>query len=296
MKDKDEEPAPTPVSPEGRVVRVEAENGVAACVTIAGVVAPYRLGQDPPDVIEVVFPAGRAGSPSAVRTTPLAGPAPGSAESFAESPAGPFARPFARPFSEPFAEPLDGSRRERLRERPLVLGALAIAAVGLVAALAWLLWPQTAATAQPGPVSTASSSAQPPLADGLLPPLSSSTPTARTTPPARSASPSTTPAASAAPLLSPEPTSPAPTSSSSAGPSTATIPPAVPRTLRAGDSGPDVTELQQVLFEQGFTYVSPTGVYDDATVQGVTQAQHDRGLACDPVGVYGPCTRAALAS
>src|SRR5882757_9974985 len=131
MKDKDEEPAPAPGSPEGRVVRVEAENGVATCVTIAGVVAPYRLGEDPPDVIEVVFPAGCAGSssaPPAVRTMPPAGAVTGSS-ALAASPTG----LFTTPSSEPFAEPPDGFRREWLRERPLVLGALAIAAVALAA-------------------------------------------------------------------------------------------------------------------------------------------------------------------
>ena len=74
-------------------------------------------------------------------------------------------------------------------------------------------------------------------------------------------------------------------------------PPATgPRTLRAADAGPDVRELQQLLFAQGFTYVRVTGVYDAATVRGVTELQQDRGLTCDPRGVYGPCTRAALTS
>jgi peptidoglycan hydrolase-like protein with peptidoglycan-binding domain len=55
-----------------------------------------------------------------------------------------------------------------------------------------------------------------------------------------------------------------------------------------------VTALQQLLFDQGFTYVSTTGVYDGATVRGVTQLQQNRGVTGDPVGVYGPRTRAAL--
>ncbi|MFC5907214.1 peptidoglycan-binding domain-containing protein, partial [Streptacidiphilus monticola] len=65
-------------------------------------------------------------------------------------------------------------------------------------------------------------------------------------------------------------------------------------TLRAGDSGPDVARLQQLLFQQGFTYVRITGVYDKATVRGVRQFQRDRSLTADPYGVYGPATRAAL--
>jgi len=67
-----------------------------------------------------------------------------------------------------------------------------------------------------------------------------------------------------------------------------------PNTLRAGDQGPEVTTLQRLLFQQGFTYVDTTGIFDEATTRGVAQLQRDRSLSCDPPGVYGPCTRAAL--
>ncbi|MEY9846951.1 peptidoglycan-binding protein [Streptacidiphilus sp. MAP5-3] len=70
--------------------------------------------------------------------------------------------------------------------------------------------------------------------------------------------------------------------------------PSADGTLRPGDTGPAVTHLQQLLFEQGFTYVSTTGVYDAATTRGVTQLQQDRDLTGDPPGVYGPATRASL--
>jgi peptidoglycan hydrolase-like protein with peptidoglycan-binding domain len=65
-------------------------------------------------------------------------------------------------------------------------------------------------------------------------------------------------------------------------------------TLRPGDRGPAVARLQQLLFDQGFTYVAVTGVYDDATTRGVTQLQQNRGLTADPPGVYGPQSRASL--
>ncbi|MFH8254181.1 peptidoglycan-binding protein [Streptomyces roseolus] len=55
-----------------------------------------------------------------------------------------------------------------------------------------------------------------------------------------------------------------------------------------------MTRLQQLLFGQGFTYVTLTGTYDEATRRGVTQLQNDRGLSADPEGVYGPATRASL--
>ncbi|MFD8020203.1 peptidoglycan-binding protein [Streptomyces lavendulae] len=65
-------------------------------------------------------------------------------------------------------------------------------------------------------------------------------------------------------------------------------------TLRPGDSGPEVSELQERLYGQGFTYVSQTGVYDEQTRRGVAQLQRDRDIKGDPRGIYGPATRAAF--
>ncbi|MFE2283398.1 peptidoglycan-binding protein [Streptomyces sp. NPDC059443] len=73
-------------------------------------------------------------------------------------------------------------------------------------------------------------------------------------------------------------------------------PPAVPGTLRPGDSGPEVRTLQGRLYAQGFTYVSVTGVYDEQTRRGVTQLQQNRSIKGDPLGIYGPSTRAAFES
>ncbi|WP_380516585.1 peptidoglycan-binding domain-containing protein [Streptacidiphilus alkalitolerans] len=71
-------------------------------------------------------------------------------------------------------------------------------------------------------------------------------------------------------------------------------PAAGPAVLRAGDSGAAVADLQRRLFNQGFTYVAVTGVYDGNTTRGVTQLQQNRGITGDPAGVYGPHTRASL--
>lgn len=65
-------------------------------------------------------------------------------------------------------------------------------------------------------------------------------------------------------------------------------------TLRPGDRGPAVRELQERLFGQGFTYVEVTGVYDERTRRGVAQLQRDRDIDGDPQGVYGPATRAVF--
>ncbi|MEU6760848.1 peptidoglycan-binding protein, partial [Streptomyces sp. NPDC046685] len=99
----------------------------------------------------------------------------------------------------------------------------------------------------------------------------------------RSGTPSASPTASGTPATpSPKPSTPA------ARPSAAFT------TLRMGDRGPEVRALQEMLYAQGFTYVSVTGVYDSQTKRGVSQLQRDRSIKGDPPGVYGPATQAAL--
>ncbi|MEV5018013.1 peptidoglycan-binding domain-containing protein [Streptomyces sp. NPDC053780] len=61
-----------------------------------------------------------------------------------------------------------------------------------------------------------------------------------------------------------------------------------------GDRGAAVTHLQVLLFDQGKTYVSTTGVYDSATVRAVREIQREHGITGDRPGYYGPATRAAL--
>ncbi|MFG1806862.1 peptidoglycan-binding protein [Streptomyces sp. NPDC049040] len=176
-------------------------------------------------------------------------------------------RPVARGGMEPpdvIDVPLPGARRP-WRERPLLLCSLAVAGVSLAAVIGWQLWPQ---------------SHHAPLAEKLG-------------------------AAPVAPRLGAPaatgPSAPAPRRIKTADPSPPRrtppeVPAAGPRVLLAGSRGPDVTELQRLLFDQGFIHVSQTGVFDAATVRGVRQLQSDRGLICDPPGVYGICTRAALTS
>ncbi|MFD6888581.1 peptidoglycan-binding protein [Streptomyces sp. NPDC059957] len=65
-------------------------------------------------------------------------------------------------------------------------------------------------------------------------------------------------------------------------------------TLSPGDRGAKVRALQERLHAQGFTYVSVTGVYDEQTRRGVMQLQQNRSIEGDPLGIYGPATRAAF--
>ncbi|SEP63012.1 peptidoglycan-binding domain-containing protein [Streptomyces radiopugnans] len=139
-----------------------------------------------------------------------------------------------------------------------------------------------------------------------------------------SASPSTTaspsPSASASPSQSRTPSSsPTPSRTAEAPTSTAPAPPPAPttpdwddrdggwdgdgdgdgrpRTLREGDSGPEVAELQYRLASVG-TYDAREhgldGVYDGEVTDGVSTFQTWYGVRGDPEGVYGPHTRRAL--
>ncbi|MGR4879634.1 peptidoglycan-binding protein [Streptomyces sp. LARHCF249] len=109
---------------------------------------------------------------------------------------------------------------------------------------------------------------------------------------ARSGAPSAKASGSASPTAS------APAAGQSTKPPAPSTPAArlsVPAaTLRMGDRGPEVRALQELLYGQGFTYVSVTGVYDGQTKRGVSQLQRDRDIKGDPAGVYGPATQAAL--
>ncbi|MBT2480593.1 peptidoglycan-binding protein [Streptomyces sp. ISL-94] len=125
--------------------------------------------------------------------------------------------------------------------------------------------------------------------DLSVPALPARSPDGATSAPAaaRSAAPGSSAASGPAASQSAKPT-PSPSAS------TARPTPGAGGTLRPGDRGPEVSDLQARLFGQGFTYVSVTGVYDGQTRRGVAQLQSDRGITGDPKGVYGPATRAAF--
>lgn len=247
--------------------------------------APHGSGKEPPDVIEVVFPA--EGPPGVTRSpragaTPAPRPTRRAGRGAQEDPAGRPARPSHR-------SPSPAGTRT-WPERPLLYGGVAIAGVGIAALLAWVVWPQSPAgpdAFRPLPTPSYSPLVLPHTATPAQkrPSTAAGTPGRTTGTPPGQHTATTPPTPVAAP-----PAGTARTTTTAAPSATA------PRTLRSGDSGPDVTQLQQLLFDQGFTYVSLTGVYDAATERGVAQAQQDRGLTCDPRGVYGPCTRAALTS
>ena len=65
-------------------------------------------------------------------------------------------------------------------------------------------------------------------------------------------------------------------------------------TLRAGDKGDQVVQLQDQLMKLGYMVTAATGVYDDLTVSAVAVFQSRNGLNSD--GVAGPETQRVLYS
>ncbi|MFD7624966.1 peptidoglycan-binding protein [Streptomyces sp. NPDC059851] len=169
----------------------------------------------------------------------------------------------------------DGRPQDRGSRLPWVVGGLLL----LGAAGALVLWPG-------GSDPEAEQSVRRP--DLSIPVLPGSNHGAGDTSPTPSGQGATTPSTSPGPSASP---SDKPSASPSASGPTL---PGPGGTLRMGDRGPEVTALQQRLYEQGFTYVNVSGVYDGQTKRGVAQLQRDRDVQGDPTGVYGPATRASL--
>ncbi|MFI1069215.1 peptidoglycan-binding protein [Streptomyces puniciscabiei] len=104
--------------------------------------------------------------------------------------------------------------------------------------------------------------------------------------PATTAPPATTPA-----------TTPAPPPTVSLAPTAATDPDG-PGTLRQGDTGPEVTELQRRLLHIPDVYRngSTSGTYDTDLTAAVARFQLWYGISGDETGVYGDDTRRALES
>ncbi|MFD7435332.1 peptidoglycan-binding protein [Streptomyces sp. NPDC059861] len=158
----------------------------------------------------------------------------------------------------------------------------------------------------------------PPARDGAAPEsVREAVPQARTTPPvpaptatATSAtptpeSPSPTPTATAtsSPTLRPSPSPPSPTPTRSSSPTaraTDTETPAdrdePPPTLRRGDSGPEVTELQLRLRQLYLYNDDPHGHYTHGVENAVRTYQWARGIRTDEPGVYDEETRQQLES
>ncbi|MGW3458910.1 peptidoglycan-binding domain-containing protein [Streptomyces olivaceoviridis] len=131
----------------------------------------------------------------------------------------------------------------------------------------------------------------PPVAS--RPPLPSPSATADPSPSQGSASPSptTTPTASAS--ASRAAASPTPSTTPSGTPGTT---PAAPPVLRRGDTGPEVTELQQRLRRLNLYAGRIDGIFTRPVEDAVRTYQLARGIMGDGLGTYGPATRRSLES
>lgn len=139
-------------------------------------------------------------------------------------------------------------------------------------------------SARPSVSASASPSASPSTAGPSASPVKSST----------LPSPAFSSSAHASPSPS-VPSAPAPrTATATADPDTS--PPAFAPSLRRGDSGPEVEELQLRLGQLNL-YDGPVDAYFGRQVESaVSTYQWYRGIAADEYGVYGPTTRASLES
>jgi hypothetical protein len=98
---------------------------------------------------------------------------------------------------------------------------------------------------------------------------------------------------------SPPTTAPAaPSTATATATATSATDPDGPGTLRQGDSGPEVTELQQRLLAVPDVYRggSTDGHYDTVLTEAVARFQLWYGISGDETGVYGNDTRRALES
>ncbi|MEU9161844.1 peptidoglycan-binding protein [Streptomyces sp. NPDC048424] len=249
---------------------------------------PDESGLVPDDHLLVrpyVGPSGRPPRPTAPtwpQTGPLAFPGPARAPQ-AGGPA-PASAPAVAPAGP--RDDLDGGSRSRSRLPLAVATLLALAVVGAAVLLLSGPEPEPPRAGRPPELSVPVLPARSPDAGAGGEPGPAASARAGATPTAPTAEPSAS--ASAKASEGPEPT-PSP-SASAPRPSGA----GAPVTLRMGDKGPEVRALQEMLYGQGFTYVSVTGVFDGQTKRGVSQLQRDRSIKGDPQGVYGPATQAAM--
>ncbi|MET8767319.1 peptidoglycan-binding domain-containing protein [Streptomyces sp. NPDC004658] len=195
-----------------------------------------------------------------------------------------------------------GAGRPSRRSRRTVLLAAGGAGAAVVAVAGFALFsyqaPARDRAAQevresiPGTTTRAPSSAAapaPPVAS--RPPLPSPSATADPSPSRGSASPSPTPTDSAS--ASPTAVSPTPTTTPSGTPRTT---PAAAPVLRRGDTGPEVTELQQRLRRLNLYGDQIDGIFTRPVEDAVRTYQLARGIMGDVLGTYGPATRRSLES
>ncbi|MET8566994.1 peptidoglycan-binding domain-containing protein [Streptomyces sp. NPDC004783] len=215
----------------------------------------------------------------------------------------------------PATAPLDpvtdgrGDRRARGRRRGVLLGVAGAVAVVVGAAgyASGLFSYESPSRDGALPDEVRASVPDPSAPDSSAPPAPA-TPSTSTSPASASPSPSASASASASADSSPSPSpsassaSPSPSRSPEPTPTTPSTPALAPDpgsgggTLRRGDRGSEVTELQQRLAQLHLYTGDVNGNYNRQVEDAVHRYQWARGITDDPSGVYGDSTRDSLES
>ncbi|MFE8007822.1 peptidoglycan-binding protein [Streptomyces sp. NPDC057418] len=244
-------------------------------------------------------------APAAATTMPLflGGPAGGAAGGPAGPPPDPGAadethRRSAAAYAGSGPEPVQPRRRRPFAV--LAVGAAVVAVVG-TAALAGGLFDKEdiREEALPEIATSVPDASEGPAASVSESPPASASPVPS---PSASASPSASPSTSApkSPSASPSATTasgtPSPSAAATGAPSESAAPPAqlTGPTLRRGDQGPEVAELQRRLQEKWLYHERDNGNFSDRVERAVREFQNWVSVRTDPPGVYGPETRRAL--
>ncbi|MEV0782474.1 peptidoglycan-binding domain-containing protein [Streptomyces sp. NPDC050423] len=281
--------------------------------TVAGRDEPEGYAGDEPEGYVTDSRAGDGHTGDAATTMPLflapAGPAPLPDAAGPDAPDARYGHPHA-PLLTAGPDPVQPRRRGPFAA--LAVGAAVVAVVGTAAFIGGLfngdgdgdttldpVLPSTVTSlpeesAAPSASTTASASVSPSRPATASPSASATATASATASPSASASASRS--ATAGPSGTAAASSPAATEDTR-GPEQPVAPPAPPQdgsTLRRGDHGPEVAELQRRLQEIGL-FMSPDDAdYTDRVEDAVYRYQRYMYIQGDDAGVYGPHTRRAL--
>ncbi|WP_307835191.1 peptidoglycan-binding domain-containing protein [Streptomyces adelaidensis] len=266
---------------------------------------PFRTQRSPSPAAEATGAAraSGAGGPAGATTTVLA---PFEDDAFASSPS---------------PSPASSARRDRRRRRRrtgIIVALAGTAAAGVMAAAGFMsgLFSYDAPERDGALPDDLRASAPDTSADGDASPVEPSeedaagapapAPTGEAPPPSPTPTPSSSPSptrSSASPSASPDPTRSSPSASASGGSSAAGSEESdsrlvVPKTLRAGDDDPEVTELQLRLRQLDFYNGDIDENYNSQVELAVCAYQESRNITKgqEEPGVYGPVTRERLES
>ncbi|MGW1107771.1 peptidoglycan-binding domain-containing protein [Streptomyces sp. NPDC002540] len=270
----------------------------------AATTMPLLLGRQPAGPPQDAAETAEAGGATAALRPLAPNSAHCPAPPFAPTPAAGAASASGPPPAAPFAPDADPVRPRRRRPfAALAVGTAVIAVVGTAAFVGGLFdgsdnGDADRETALPTTVASIPGASTPAEESATASVSPSPSGTASTSPPApASASPSasTSPSSSTSATSQPATTAP-PASTPSASRPASVAPPAPPAgpTLRLGDQGPEVAELQRRLEEIWLFHGRDDGDYTGQVEHAVSVYQSYKAIEGDQPGVYGPRTRRAL--